>query len=267
MKLHDCTHCNECDNDLLHSRSDTTVSSGLRRICFCSGRAASSEGSEATLSLGIAQVSDDVEPHATSSASETDQSLERADLLSFDQYERNYAERLRSLIQQISTSELPELQNPTNDALPISQRHSPTAGPSHQHDSLSGNEPQPDLMFEEQPTESSRSPTSSLHQPSAQVQDRSEMLHDADGSWSGEGGKHVPEVVSLAVEDDNMVQFDRQEHDDRLFRAARPPTDASMNDASKEIATRMLQGWTLLAEHCPRRAPSQMFHTKLLHNQ
>lgn len=35
-------------------------------------------------------------------------------------------------------------------------------------------------------------------------------------------------------------------------RASRPGSGEATGDASKEIATRMLQGWTLLAEHCPR---------------
>ena len=43
-------------------------------------------------------------------------------------------------------------------------------------------------------------------------------------------------------------------------------TDVKSVDASKEIAERMLQGWTLLADHCPRYAQefSKSFNLSLV---
>ena len=242
--------------------------------------------------------------------------LEYADLSSFVEYERNYAGRIRDLIQQISTSELPSVQNTQNDSISVPQMQSAAQSPSRENNhnehssrnensSRNGNSASPiidspypsnmaqDLLAEEddspflaqlnaipsssaietisghtnsiQPSmtaslissEPSRDVSSREVQVSASAANRS-MANRSQGILEprrkGNEGSTATNVENseTALNGNGVHSIDEKNTVQANGIFSNNSSEQPQQDASKEIANKMLQGWTLLADHCTR---------------
>ena len=235
--------------------------------------------------------------------------LEYADLSSFVEYERNYAGRIRDLVQQISTSELPSVQNSQNDSISVSQMQPAAQSPSrennHNEHSLHNenraspiiDSPYPsnmaqDLLAEESDYFSSAQvngehsslaiETTSRHTNNVQPSMTASLIPSEPSRDVSSGEVQVLDSAAnrrMANRSQGILEPRRKSNEGSTARTGENPETAlngnggdstdenntaqangisnnsseqPQQDASKEIANKMLQGWALLADHCTR---------------
>lgn len=185
--------------------------------------------------------------------------LDDTEAESFSQYEQDHTARMRALMESISSSTVPE--QITNQAGNYSMNDSPN---------LRFNPAQNSVQSLPNSSTSPQSPETipNLQNPSAT------KMHEKPSDNSDMGPSNLNYQNGSAY-DTRLSQESNLDTNgvDRLQSVTNTSSNSNSKrsshtaiDASKEIATKMLQGWTLLAEHCPRQVFDAVLNPPKLHS-